>query len=108
MTQASSSSSGARRGLSRGAGRRAAGRLEAGAEHDRHVGLVEDQTGPLVGVVVVDRHVGRADGEDAEDGDVELDGPRRDAHAHPVAAAHPLAGQPVGDAGRRRPRGRGR
>ena len=62
------------------------------------VGLVEDQPGPRVGVVVVDRHVGRAHREDAEHGDVQLDGPGRDPHPYPVTAAHTLAGQPVGDA----------
>ena len=66
--------------------------------HDRgDAGLVEDQARALVGVVVVDRHVGGADEQDADDRHVEVGGAARDAHADPVAAADTLVAQGGGD-----------
>ena len=71
--------------------------------HDRgDPGLVEHQARALVGVVVVDRHVGGAGEQDADDRDVEVGGAARDAHAHPVAAADALVAQGGGDVARGR------
>ncbi len=75
---------------------------QVGGDHRGHPGLVEHQARPLVGVVVVDRHVGRTGEQDADDGDVEVGGAAGDAHAHPVAAAHALVAQGGGDVTRRR------
>jgi hypothetical protein len=69
-----------------GPGRPAAQRHRAAsADHRAHAGLAEDQLGSLVGVLGVDRHVGRAGGEHAEDRQVEVDRAGRHAHPHPVA-----------------------
>ncbi len=69
---------------------REAGGVDArtGAQHRPYSGLAEDQLGPLVRVLGVDRDVGGARGEDGEDGRVQLVGPGRDADADPVAEAH--------------------
>ena len=67
------------------------------------VGLVEDQPGALVGVVRVDRHVGGARHEHAEDRDVQVGRARPDPDPDPVAppdTASPQADRPP----RRRPR----
>jgi hypothetical protein len=56
-------------------------------------GLAEDDSRPLVWVVVVDRHVRRAGEQDAGDRDVEVGGPRRDAHPDPVATPDTVAAQ---------------
>ncbi|GAA3039760.1 hypothetical protein GCM10017559_80160 [Streptosporangium longisporum] len=58
--------------------------------------LAEDQLGPLVGVVGVDRHVGRSRGEHRDDRDVQADGARGDPHPDPVAAPDPGGPQPLG------------
>ncbi|MEU0037138.1 hypothetical protein, partial [Streptomyces sp. NPDC006333] len=43
--------------------------------HDRaHPGFAEDQLGPLVGVLGVHRHIGRAGRQYGEDGDVQVVG----------------------------------
>ncbi len=63
----------------------------------RDIGLPEDDPRPLVGVVVVDRDVGRARDEDAGDGDVEVEGARGDADADAVTAFDAGRTQGVGD-----------
>ena len=101
MIQASS----VRSGYSSGAGSRGIlGREDdqVGGDHRGHPGLVEHQARALVGVVVVDRHVGGAGEEDADDRDVEVGGAAGDAHAHPVATADALVAQGGGDVTRRR------
>ncbi len=75
---------------------------QVGGDHRRHPGFVEHQAGPLVGVVVVDRHVSGTGQQDADDGNVEVGGAARDAHAHSVATAHALVAQGGGDVTRRR------
>ena len=70
---------------------------EVGGDDRGHAGLVEDQAGALVGVVVVDGDVGGAGEQDADDRDVEVGRARRDAHPHPVAAADALVAQGGGD-----------
>ena len=66
--------------------------------HDRgHAGLAEDQPGALVGVVAVDRHVGGARQQDADDRHVEVGRAGRDPHADPVAAPGARLAQRRGD-----------
>ena len=71
----------------------------AGADHQvprddgGHAGLVEDQPGALVGVVVVDRHVRGTGHEDPDDGDVQVGRSRGDADADPVPAPDALVPQ---------------
>ena len=59
-----------------------------------HVGLAEHQLGPLVGVVGVDRHVGRAGGQRREDRHVQRVTARRHPDADAVAAADAAGGEP--------------
>ena len=66
---------------------------EVGADDRGDAGLAEDDSRPLVWVVVVDRHVRRAGKQDAGDRDVEVGGPRRDAHPDPVATPDTVAAQ---------------
>ena len=66
---------------------------EVGGDDRRDPGLVEDEAGPLVGVVVVDRHVRRAREQDADDRHVEVGRAGRDAHADPVTAPDALVAQ---------------
>ena len=67
-----------------------------GAEPAGDARLAEDHLGALVGVVGVDGHVGRAGGEDRQDGDVELPVARGHAHAHAIAGADALGAEPAG------------
>ncbi|CUM36267.1 hypothetical protein BN2537_1499 [Streptomyces venezuelae] len=75
----------------------------SGAEHRAHACLAEDEFGPLVRVLGVDRHVGGPGGEDGQDGDVQLVGPGGYADADPVAESDPGLGEgaaPALDLGR--------
>ena len=74
---------------------------EVGGHDGGDAGLVEDETGALVGVVVVDGHVGGAGEQDADDRHVEVGRAGRDAHADPVAATDALVAQRGGDVARR-------
>ena len=74
---------------------------EVGGHDGGDAGLVEDEPGTLVRVVVVDRHVGGAGEQDADDGHVEVGRAGRDAHADPVAPADALVAQGGGDVRRR-------
>ena len=60
-----------------------------------HVGLAEHQVGAFVGVVGVDRHVGRAGGQRREDRHVQRVAARRHPDADAVAAADAAGGQPL-------------
>ena len=57
----------------------------------------EDKVGALLRVVRVDRDVGCARSQDAENRDVEVSGSRRHTDAHPVPADHTSVGKPPGD-----------
>lgn len=59
------------------------------AEDCRHAGLGEDHPGPLVRVVGVHGHIGRARQQCADDGDIEVGRARFDAHADPGTAPDP-------------------
>ena len=88
MTQASSSGSGppgSGTGAGRSRRRRAISQLPPNDAGDP--GLAEDQPGPLVGVVGVDRDVGGPDRQRGQDGDVQLAGAGGNADADPVAPA---------------------
>lgn len=60
-----------------------------GAQHGPYPRLAEDQLGPLVGVLGVDRHIGGARGEHGEDRNVQLVPPGRHTDADPVTESHP-------------------
>lgn len=61
--------------------------LAARADDGAHGGLGEDELGPLVGVLGVDRHIGSARREDGEDRDVQVGGAGRHPYADTVADA---------------------
>jgi hypothetical protein len=66
--------------------------------HDRgDAGLPEDDPGPLVRVVVVDRHIGATGGQDAENCDVEIGRAAGDPHADPIATLDPDGDEGVRD-----------
>ena len=91
MIQASSAGPGGRGGARCRRPRRRRSQLSARPRARRdHVGLAEHQPGALVGVVDVDRHVGRAGGQDGQDRDVQLGGAGGDADADAVPRADPL------------------
>ncbi len=96
MTQASSSGSG-RLGLARHAAGSTGCDGQVVADQHRDVGLVEDQPGPLVRVVGIDRHVGGTREQDADDGDVELQRAGPDPDTDAVAAADAVALQRRGE-----------
>ena len=67
------------------------------------VGFAEDHLGALIGVVGVDRHVGRAGGECGQDGQIELALAGGHADADAVSATHAAGvelGGPCGDVGK--------
>jgi hypothetical protein len=70
---------------------------EVRGDHGRRGRLLEDDPGPLVGVLGVDRDVGGTREEDPEDRDVEVGGARDDAHPDLVPGADALRGEPCGD-----------
>ena len=64
-------------------------------------GLLEDDAGALVGVVGVDRDVGRAGQQDPEDRDVQVGGAGADPHPDLRAGPGADRGEPAGDLGGR-------
>jgi hypothetical protein len=60
----------------------------AAGDHTAHGGLAEHESRALLGVVGIDRHVGRTGRHRSEDREVELARSRRHADADPVAAPH--------------------
>ncbi len=79
--------------------RAGAGDLQVVGDDRGDTGLTEDQFGPLLGVVRVDRDVGRAGLQGAEDRDVQVVVAGRDPDADPVARADAEVGQPAGELG---------
>lgn len=69
--------------------------LRVRPQHVTHAGLAEDGGGTLLGVVGVDRHIGRSAVQDCEDRKVQLRGTRRNADSHPVSRADALRGEPA-------------
>ena len=61
----------------------------------RHGGLAEHQLGALLGVVGVDRHVGRTARQDRQDGHVQRVAAGRHADPDPVAPTDPACGKPA-------------
>ena len=74
---------------------------EVVADHGDDLGLAEDQPGPLVGVVRIDRNVGRPGSQDSEDRDVEIGRARADPDPDPVAGPDAQLGEAGGNLSRR-------